>query len=123
MASNASLYQLLSQREGSAPHFDPVVKSIMDAHLEYIKSSDGSRIITIDNRFKGKYFGDFYAILDDAQIDQKYQRIVMLANGLTNPIDYVGQMETVFIPNIRTMDQILGVYNTGRNTYVTKPGQ
>lgn len=123
MTSNAKLYEMLIYTRASFPQFDPVVKNIMDSHLEYLKTTGNTQTLTIDNKYKGQYYGDFYAILNNLGINAKYHRIIMLLNGITNPIDYVGQLETVFVPDTTIIDQILSVYNTGKSKLLTEAGQ
>ncbi len=123
MANNEKLYQLLNYKKPSFPHFDDAFKNIVDSHLEYLKVAGGTRTEIIDNRYKGQFYGDFYAILNFFRIEPKYHRVIMLLNGLSNPIDYIGQFDTVFIPDTDIIDQILSVYNTGKKGLVTEPGE
>lgn len=123
MPSNQKLYELLTYNSASFPMFEPVVKNIMTQHLQYLKTAGVTREAIIDNKYKGKYYGDFYAVLSELGLDPKYHYLTMLLNGLTNPIEFINQFDTVFIPDTDIIDQILAVYNTGKANLKTQPGE
>lgn len=123
MSSNKQLYELMVYTPASYPMFDPRVKTIMEQHLQYLKTAGNVRTSVIDNKYKGIYYGDFYAILNDIGLPAKYHYITLLLNGLTNPIDFVNQFDTVFIPDTSIIDKILMVYNTGKSDILAQPGQ
>lgn len=123
MSSNQKLYELLTYNTASYPMFDPKFKNTLEQHLEYLKTAGTYRDVIIDNKYKGKYYGDFYAVLSDLGLPAKYHYITMLLNGLTNPIQFTNQFNTVFIPDTNIIDQILSVYNTGKENIKSEPGQ
>jgi hypothetical protein len=123
MASNQKLYELLIYSNASWPMFDPSVKTCMEQHLQYLKTAGNVREVLIDNKYKGKYYGDFYAVLSDLGLAPKYHYLTLLLNGMTNPIEFVNQLTTVRLPDTDIIDQILSVYNTGKANLKTEPGQ
>lgn len=123
MPSNQKLYELLTYNTASYPMFDPKFKNTLEQHMEYLKTAGTYRDVIIDNKYKGKYSGDFYAVLSDLGLPAKYHYITMLLNGLTNPIQFTNQFNTVFIPDTNIIDRILSVYNTGKENIKSEPGQ
>lgn len=107
----------------SAPYFQEDFSQVLDSHIEYLRKAGNPRVEAIDRRFLGQFRGDFYAVLSHLRVHPKYHRITMLLNGFTNPIEFNGQLDTVFIPDTDEIDGILAVYNTSRNKIVRQEGQ
>lgn len=109
------LYQNLIYGNETAIFFDPHFIQTLDAHIEYLKTAGNTEVKMVDRKLLGQYIGDFYAILQDMGYSYKYHRIIMLMNGLTNPMEYTGQFYEILIPDLSIIDGILAVYNTGKN--------
>lgn len=107
----------------SAAFFQKDFSSVLDSHLEYLKTAGQTRVENVDVRYIGQYIGDFYAVLSDLKIAPKYHRIVMLLNGFTNPINYDGKLRQIFIPDTTEIDSLLQIYNTARSKIVLQEGQ
>lgn len=113
---NPILQQKLTYTASSNPFYNEDFRRVLDPHLEYLKTAGNVRKdVVINNDYAGQFKGDFYAILMNMNIVPKYHRIIMLANGFTNPIQYDGQIDRILIPDTDIMDNILMVYNTGKN--------
>lgn len=107
------LNQSLIYSSGSAAYFDENFAQVLDSHLEYFKTAGSPEEREIDPRFLGQYYGDFYSVLLDLGVEARFHRIVMLLNGLTSPMQYVGQFNRVFLPDTDKITQVYGAYSTG----------
>lgn len=108
------LNQSLVYTSDSGIYYDENYMQIMDSFIEYFKRAGSVTEKTIESRYLGQYYGDFYNMLNDAGISMKYHRIILLMNGMTNPIQYTGQFLTYHCPDFSKVDQVLGAYNTGK---------
>ena len=114
---NQTLKSSLVYGDNSKPFFDPNFRNILDSHLEYLKVTGNVELdASVDTDYMGQFHGDFYAILTHMNITPKYHRIIMLMNGLTNPIQYEGQLTSLIIPDLTVIDRIMSVYNTGKGS-------
>lgn len=121
---NRLLREVLIYNTSTYPYFNGNLKQVLDSHLEYLKNTGNRKYEPLNPEFRGKYIGDFYSVLNDLLIPPKYHRVIMLLNGLTNPIQYDGLGKAVFIPDLQLIEGILSVYNTGRGKLrLDEPGQ
>lgn len=121
---NNALFSKAVYDAQSFPFYEEDFCQVLDSHLTYLRENGNTTVRVVDNKYMGAFLGDFYAILSNMQIDPRYHRIIMLLNGLTNPINYDGQLKQIFIPDLTLIDVIFSVYNTGKHKLkLDIPGQ
>lgn len=121
---NHLLASSLIYTSSSNPYYDINFRQMLDPHLQWLKTHGNvQHDVIIPQTHMGAFIGDFYAALQVLEIDAKYHRIIMLANGLTNPIYYRGQFDRIIVPDKGMMDRLLMIYNTGKaNLLIGVPG-
>lgn len=113
---NSLLSSSLVYTSSSNPFYNADFRKMLDPHLHWLKTAGNVRHnVQVPSSYMGAFIGDFYAVLTVLGIQPKFHRIVMLINGLTNPVQYDGQITELTIPDVDLMDSILMVYNTGRS--------
>lgn len=111
---NSILMNELSYSASSNMFFEPDFQQTLDSHVQLLKTQGKVSVVEVDDRYKGQYTGDFYAILNTMRVNPKYHRIVGLMNGITNPIYYNNELDHILLPDESVIDGVLMVYNTGR---------
>lgn len=121
---NRLLREDLIINSSSTSFYNPDFMQVLDSHREYFRTAGNPEYRVIDSESKGRYIGDFYAVLHDMRIAPKYHRIVMQLNGITNPIQYDNQLLQVFIPDFSKIDRLLSIYNSGvKSLKLSQEGQ
>lgn len=59
-----------------------------------------------------KYQGDLYGLFQLKQISPKYFWLIMRLNGINNPIEYDGELNTFTVPNYAYVDEQYRLYQT-----------
>ena len=80
----------------------------IENHLEYLRTSGKSSLLTIEPYKLVKYTGDFYGLLNTLQINQDIHWIVMRVNDMVNPIEFDEQMTEILVPDDSELRLLLG---------------
>ncbi len=92
------------------------IEVVMRSYLDTLISN--STVVTLNNLDTYKYFGDFYGILNDLNIDPMYHPIILRMNGFSDPGLYDTKITSILMPNTSDIDQIAATYaNTVPNPY------
>ena len=82
----------------------------IENHLDYLRESGKSTLVTIEPFKLVKYKGDFYGLLNSLQKNQDVHWIIMRLNGMYNPIEFDERMTEILIPDDSELRLLLGRY-------------
>jgi hypothetical protein len=82
----------------------------VELHRAHISSLQGT-VLTVDPMLNTKCKGDFFALLNELDVEKKYHFIVMEHNGYRHPSDYKTDIITVNVPDTSELDTILTLSN------------
>jgi len=79
---------------------------IIEDNIRYLKNINNLTVIEIENNLNYKYEGDFYGLLEEKNIPKDYHYACLRINDLKSSVDYKGDRDFIFIPNLSVIDSL-----------------
>ena len=98
----------LQQDAGNIGYSSVSFRNTIEDHVTWLKESSLVNILNIEKQHQIKYRGDFFGLLNQYGVKPDLHWITMRINGLHTSGEYDGSITTLFIPNRRDVDYLLG---------------
>ena len=97
--------------------FDPVYNSpeymqLMEDSLTYFKQLNTTKVVPVNAQFAYRSRFDFFRLLNDMGLDQKYHWVVARVNGMTNPMMSTEKLTQVIVPDIKEIERLVALMQT-----------
>lgn len=91
---------------------DPGFFVLLESHLTYLRTKNNVTAVNISPHQGYKYEGDLYGLLNDLSVDKKYHYIVMRVNHYLSSADYLGDRDSLLIPDLNEVDLLKQIYDS-----------
>lgn len=90
--------------------FEENFQIILESHIPYLKGLDTTFQQMVENHQAFKYEGDFFGLLLELGVIERYHFITMRINNLRCPGDYRREMNILLIPSFEEIDLLNSIY-------------
>lgn len=95
---------------------DPGFFILLESHLTYLRTKNNVTAVTITQHQGYKFEGDLYGLLNDLSIEKKYHYIVMRVNYYLSSADYLGDRDSLLIPDLNEVELLKQIYDSKKTT-------
>lgn len=83
-------------------------KKIIEDHLDELRQNSTPQKVSEKLITRCRY--DFYSLLCHLKIDSRYYWIILRVNNLTSPDEYLGDVRSIMIPELKFVQELLLKY-------------
>lgn len=91
---------------------DPAFLRVIEDHLEWLRNHETTDIRAISSGENDRCFGNMSRLLGELKVEYDIHHIVARVNGYQSTEEYDGELTHIYIPNVQTITQLMGIHLT-----------
>jgi hypothetical protein len=97
---------------GNSTFFTEEYLTYITTHLKFIREHSSTQIHTVDNQLVHKNMSDFFGLFMDMGIRYEDHQLLMMVNGILDPLDLTEEFTTLILPDGDLIDRLKLLFRT-----------
>lgn len=92
--------------------YSPEFKTLIESHLNFIRTDPSTKVITVTPDNVSIYRHDFYGLLTSIKIKPRDFWVILRLNNMHNPQEFNESTSILYVPDNRLLEQIKMAYRS-----------